>query len=197
MGLFISVEGPDGSGKTLQMDLLENALREKGYDVIRSREPGGTRIGEAVRKILLGSEYEGMDGVTEALLFAASRRQHVCEVIRPALDSSFVYQGVGRGLGFDKVMAINDYAMEGLLPDVTLLIYVDYETGLQRKKVQAGHELDRLEEETENFHRKINEGYYSLVRNDPDRVKLIDGCNAPEKVHQNVMQVILPYLQNR
>ena len=207
MGLFVSMEGPDGSGKTLQMDLLEQRLRNAGYDVLRSREPGGTAVGEAVREILLGPAYTGMDAVTEALLFAAARRQHVAEKIRPALsegrivlldryvDSSLVYQGIGRGLGMDYVQELNEPAVDGLLPDVTFLVYVDYEEGLRRKRRQSGHTMDRLEEEDESFHRMINQGYYSLAERDPARVVLIDGARSPEEVAEDIWQRIQGYLQ--
>lgn len=207
MGLFVSMEGPDGSGKTLQMDLLEERLRKEGYDVLRSREPGGTPIGEEIRKILLGPDYKEMDPVTEALLFAASRRQHVVEKIRPALeegkivlldryvDSSLVYQGIGRDLGMDLVQKINDIAIEGLQPDVTWLVYVDYEEGLRRKMSQTGHTMDRLEEQSDQFHRMINLGYYNLVERDPERVILIDGARSPEEVHEDIWARMQSYLK--
>lgn len=207
MGLFVSMEGPDGSGKTLQMDLLEERLRKEGYDVLRSREPGGTAIGEEIRKILLGSDFTEMDPLTEALLFASSRRQHVVEKIRPALqegkivlldryvDSSLVYQGIGRGLGMDFVQKINDIAIEGLQPDVTWMVYVDYEEGLRRKMAQSGHTMDRMEEQSDEFHRQINLGYYSLVERDPERVILIDGARTPEEVHQDIWNRMQAYLE--
>lgn len=207
MGLFVSMEGPDGSGKTLQMDLLEERLRKEGYDVLRSREPGGTAIGEEIRKILLGSDFTEMDPLTEALLFASSRRQHVVEKIRPALqegkivlldryvDSSLVYQGIGRGLGMDFVQKINDIAIEGLQPDVTWMVYVDYEEGLRRKMAQSGHTMDRMEEQSDEFHRQINLGYYSLVERDPKRVILIDGARTPEEVHQDIWNRMQAYLE--
>ena len=207
MGLFVSMVGPDGSGKTLQMDLLEERLRKEGYDVLRSREPGGTAIGEEIRKILLGSDFTEMDPLTEALLFASSRRQHVVEKIRPALqegkivlldryvDSSLVYQGIGRGLGMDFVQKINDIAIEGLQPDVTWMVYVDYEEGLRRKMAQSGHTMDRMEEQSDEFHRQINLGYYSLVERDPERVILIDGARTPEEVHQDIWNRMQAYLE--
>ena len=207
MGLFVSMEGPDGSGKTLQMDLLEERLKKEGYEVLRSREPGGTSIGEAIREILLGNGYTQMDAVTEALLFAASRRQHVVERIRPALaegkivlldryvDSSLVYQGIGRSLGMDFVQKINDIAIEGLQPDVTWMVYVDYEEGLRRKMAQSGHTMDRMEEQSDEFHRMINQGYYSLVERDPKRVILIDGARSPQIVHEEIWNRMQVYLQ--
>ena len=189
------------------MDLLEERLKKEGYDVLRSREPGGTAIGEEIRKILLGSDFTEMDPLTEALLFASSRRQHVVEKIRPALqegkivlldryvDSSLVYQGIGRGLGMDFVQKINDIAIEGLQPDVTWMVYVDYEEGLRRKMAQSGHTMDRMEEQSDEFHRQINLGYYSLVERDPERVILIDGARTPEKVHQDIWNRMQAYLE--
>ena len=148
-----------------------------------------------------------MDSVTEALLFAASRRQHVVERIRPALaegkivlldryvDSSLVYQGIGRSLGMDFVQKINDIAIEGLQPDVTWMVYVDYEEGLRRKMAQSGHTMDRMEEQSDEFHRMINQGYYSLVERDPKRVILIDGARSPQIVHEEIWNRMQVYLQ--
>ena len=139
MSLFITMEGSDGSGKTTQMDLLEAALRQRGLDVVRSREPGGTPIGEKIRGLILDPAHTEMDDRAEALLYAASRAQHVTQVIRPALergavmlcdryvDSSLIYQGVGRGLTVDAVETVNDWAVQGLMPDATFIMYIDYE----------------------------------------------------------------------
>lgn len=195
MSLFISFEGPDGSGKSLQMDLLAEDLRLKGLDVLTLREPGGTVIGEDIRSVLLDPSHKEMDPVTEAYLYAASRAQLVREKIRPALekgtivlldrfiDSSYVYQGIARGLGVDTVQAINRYALDGLMPDATFLVYIDYEEGLRRKKLQEGHSLDRLEQEKDRFHQKVNEGYRSLKDLSPGRVRLIDGTGSIQQVH--------------
>ena len=206
MSLFISMEGPDGSGKTLQMDLLEKSLLSRGLSVVRSREPGGTVIGEKIRNVILDPSGKEMDPVTEAYLYAASRAQHVAEKIRPALesgaivlldrfvDSSLVYQGIGRGLGIDYVWDLNHFAIGGLLPDVTFIVYIDYEEGLRRKAHQSGHTLDRLEREKEAFHRKVNEGYLELARRFPERIRLIDGARDIETVHQDILQKTLTLL---
>ena len=207
MSLFISMEGPDGSGKTLQMDLLEKALAERGLSVLRSREPGGTVIGEKIRDVILDPSGKEMDPVTEAYLYAASRAQHVAEKIRPALeagkvvlldrfvDSSLVYQGIGRGLGIDYVWELNRFAIGGLLPDVTFMVYIDYEEGLRRKRLQTGHTLDRKEKEKEAFHRQVNEGYLELARRFPERIRLIDGARDVETVHKDIWQQTLALLE--
>ena len=198
-GLFITMEGPDGSGKTLQMDLLEAALREQGYAVIRSREPGGTPIGEAIRSVILNPEYTEMDSMTEAMLYAASRAQHVAEKIRPALaqgtivlldrflDSSLVYQGIARGMTIETIEAINRFATGGLQPDTTLMVYIDYEEGLRRKKAQNGS-LDRMEAQQDGFHRRVNEGYLQLAQRYPERIQLIDGARDPQTIHQDILK---------
>lgn len=197
MGLLITLEGPDGSGKTCQMDELEKALKAAGYPVVRSREPGGTPIGEAIREVILNPAYTEMDKMTEALLYAASRAQHVAEKIKPALesgaivlldrflDSSLIYQGLGRGLGIETVEAINRFATGGLEPDATFMVYVSYEEGLRRKRKQ--HELDRLEGEKGDFHRLVNEGYKELATRYPERIQFIDGAREPEAVHADIM----------
>ncbi len=198
-GLLITMEGPDGSGKTMQMDLLEKALREQGYPVIRSREPGGTPIGEAIRNVILNPEYTEMDSMTEAMLYAASRAQHVAEKIKPAiaegyivlldrfLDSSLVYQGIGRGMTIETIEAINRFATGGLQPDATIMVYIDYEEGLRRKKQQNGS-LDRMEAQQDNFHRRVNEGYLQLAKRYPERIQLIDGARDPQTIHQDILK---------
>lgn len=200
MSLFISMEGPDGSGKTLQLDLLEEELKKEGIPYIRSREPGGTRISETIRDLILDPVNKEMDAVTEAYLYAAARAQHVSEVIRPALeagkvvlldrfiDSSLIYQGIGRGLGIEKIRDLNAFATGGLEPDVTFMVYIDYEEGLRRKQAQAGHELDRMEVQKADFHRLVNQGCLELCRRFPDRIRLIDGARTPEAVHKDIWE---------
>lgn len=207
MGLFISMEGSDGSGKTTQMNLLQDELVAAGYTVSRSREPGGTRIGEKLRDLILDPENVEMDERAEALLYAASRAQHIREVIRPAVergeimlcdrfvDSSLVYQGIGRELGIEDVAAINRWAIQGLLPDVTLILYIDFEEGLRRKKLQTNDHLDRLEQAAEDFHRRVNEGYLTLAEMYPDRIILINAMRSVEEIHADVMEKLKPYLE--
>lgn len=209
MGLFISMEGPDGCGKSLQLDLLEKQLKKLGYKVLRSREPGGTVIGERIRDILLDPGSSAMNPITEALLYAASRSQHVNEVIKPALengyivladrfiDSSLVYQGIGRGLGLENVEMVNRWAIQGTIPDLTLIVYIDYEEGLRRKQLQQGHRLDRLEQEKEDFHRRVSQGYLELARRYPDRIALIDGSKSIPDVQKAIWKRVEPLLQSR
>ena len=206
MSLFISLEGPDGSGKTMQLDLLETALRDAGYDVLRSREPGGTAISEKIRDLILDPANREMVPLTEAYLYAASRAHHVAQLIRPALaegkivlldrfvDSSLIYQGLGRGLGIDEVAQLNSFATGGLLPDVTFMVYIDYEEGLRRKLSQANHTLDRLEAEESSFHRMVNLGYLELTGRYPERIRLIDGARDPRTVHEDILQQTLALL---
>ncbi len=209
MSLFISLEGPDGSGKSLQMSLLKQALEDAGYDFLYSREPGGTPIGEAIRGLLLDPSRREMSAECEALLYAASRAQHVREKIFPALkegkivlldryvDSSLVYQGIGRELGVDTVYGINETATGGLLPDITFMVYIDYEEGLRRKQTQTGHDLDRLENEASAFHRKVNEGYLTIARKFPDRIRLIDGTRSIQEVHQDIWDCLMQLFEER
>ena len=167
-GIFITMEGPDGSGKTTQIDLLKKYLESKGYDIVIAREPGGTAISEAIRKIILNTEYQEMSYMTELLLYAAARAQLVNQVIKPALlegkavicdrfvESSAVYQGIGRGLGVDTVYEVNNYALGDVTPKLTILMDLDAEVGIRRKENQS--ELDRMELEDLSFHKRVVDG---------------------------------------
>lgn len=208
MGLFISVEGPDGSGKSLQMRLLEQSLREMDLPLVCTREPGGTEISERIRELLLDPKNRRLCARSEALLYAASRAQLVDEVIRPALeagnivlsdrfiDSSLVYQGIGRELGVDNVFGINRFAIADTLPDVTILIQIDFEEGLRRKAAQRGGVLDRMEQQADSFHQKVHDGFNNLAQFDPKRVVVVDGAQTPEKVHADILEALKPYLQD-
>ncbi len=183
-GIFITMEGPDGAGKTTQIERLKAYLTEAGYDVLLTREPGGTVISEAVRGILLDPAHKEMKPSTELLLYAAARAQLVGEVIGPAVeagkavisdrfvDSSVVYQGIARGLGVETVYEVNRPAIGAYMPDVTFLLDLPAEVGIARKKNQA--ELDRMEQESIEFHRKVAEGYRTLAARDPERILTID-----------------------
>ncbi len=183
-GIFITMEGPDGAGKTTQINLLSEYLKEKGYEVLVTREPGGTVISEAIRALLLDPAHTEMKPETEMLLYASARAQLVHEVIGPAIesgkavisdrfvDSSVVYQGIARGLGIDTVYAVNKPAIGDYQPDVTFLLDLPAETGIARKKEQA--ELDRMERETIEFHKKVAEGYRTLAERDPGRIFKVD-----------------------
>jgi len=195
-GLFITIEGPDGAGKSTQIPFIKRFLEGKGYKVLLTREPGGTVIGEKIRGILLDKNHQEMSDITEALLYSASRAQHVTEVIMPALnegivvlcdrfvDSSIVYQGKGRGLGLESIKNINDFATCGLTPDLTILLDIDPEIGL--KRVKATKEVDRLEQEKLDFHRKVYEGYKELVNMYPERIKVITANQPIEEVNKDI-----------
>lgn len=190
-GIFITLEGPDGSGKTTQIKMLRDYLEEKGFEVLITREPGGTKISEKIRNIILDPENKEMNGACEALLYAASRAQLVGEVILPALregkvviadrfvDSSIVYQGVARELGEDMIENINRFATSGKEPDVTFLINISPEIGIQRK--HSDGKLDRLEQENIMFHNKVHEGYNRL-KGKYSRIFEIDGTQSIEDI---------------
>jgi dTMP kinase len=190
--VFISFEGIEGSGKSTVMAAVERALRAEGRDVVVTREPGGTPVGDAAREILLHKRDLAIDPLTELMLMNASRAQLVADVIRPALargadvlcdrytHSSLAYQGYGRGVALDAVRSVCDAATRGLMPDLTLLIDISYETSRARISARGrGH--DRMEQEEEAFHRRIHDGYLEIARHD-ERVLRIDGERAPEEV---------------
>lgn len=199
-GLFISIEGTDGAGKSTQIELLKKYITEKGRDVIVTREPGGTPISEKIREIILDNNNSEMSDITEALLYAASRAQHVNEKIKPALmqgkiiicdrfvDSSIAYQSAARGLSKEVIENINKYAIDGIMPDITLYFDITPEEGIKRKKNM--HTLDRIEQEKEDFHRKVYEGYQLLVKMYPERIKRIDASKDIYDVHNQVLKYI-------
>lgn len=203
-GIFITMEGPDGAGKTTQIDLLKAYLEEKGYDTVITREPGGTAISEAVRAILLDRKYSEMSYMTELLLYASARAQLVEQVIKPALDagkaviadrfvdSSAVYQGIGRGLGVDTVYEVNSFALAGIMPQLTILMDLPAEIGIARKKNQA--ELDRMESEALDFHRRVAEGYRQLADRFPDRIMKIDATLPIEEIHAIIKDSVSNHL---
>ncbi|MBB6218707.1 dTMP kinase [Anaerosolibacter carboniphilus] len=206
-GLFITIEGPDGSGKTTQMKKIEEYFTAKGYEVVITREPGGTRIGEKIREIILDKNHVEMDNITEALLYAASRAQHVAEVIKPAVengkivicdrfvDSSLVYQGVGRNLGVALVEGINQVAIQGIMPDITFLFKLSPQIGIQRKFSQGNE--DRLEREKIDFHRRVFEGYMQLEALYPQRIRGIDASRTIQEVHEEIIGHIEELLESR
>ena len=197
MGLFITMEGPDGSGKSTQIELLRDYLSHKGYDIIVCREPGGTPISEAVRQVILNKDFTEMGNMTELLLYASARAQLVEEVIRPAInagkvvicdrfvESSVVYQGIARGMGIDLVYDVNRFAIGDTMPDITFFIDVDAQTGIARKKKQA--ELDRMEREALDFHIKVVEGYRKLAAMNSGRIHRIDGNLSIEEIHRQII----------
>lgn len=199
-GYFITIEGPDGSGKSTITKLLSNYLKDIGKEVILTREPGGTKISEDIRKIVLDNENVDMSYVTEALLYAASRAQHVHEKIVPAIEdgkiiiserfvlSSLVYQGIGRGLGVDKVKGINDFAIQGVEPDLILFFDINPEIALSRKT--RGNKGDRLEREDLEFHKKVYDGYLSLKELYQEKLKTIDASKTKEETFGQVRAIV-------
>ncbi len=196
-GKFISFEGGDGSGKSTQINLLKQYLENKGYEVVFSREPGGTKIGEKIREIILDVENKEMTGEAEALLYAAARAQHVGELIIPSLnegkivildrfiDSSLVYQGMARGLGVDEVRMINEFGTKKILPNISIYLDLHAEKGLGRKKEQA--KLDRLESEGISFHEKVREGYLKNAKENADRFIVVDASKKIEDIHKEIV----------
>ncbi|MBR1772620.1 MAG: dTMP kinase [Eubacterium sp.] len=192
-GIFITMEGPDGSGKSTQIELLKEYLEGAGYDVLITREPGGNRISEAIREIILNSEYTEMSPVTEMMLYASARAQLIAEVIGPAIesgkavisdrfvDSSLVYQGMARGLGVETVYEINKVAIGEYMPQLTIMLDLPAEVGISRKKDQK--ELDRMELESLEFHKKVAAGYREMAQRFPERIKSIDATLPIEEIY--------------
>ena len=199
-GIFITMEGPDGSGKTTQIDLLKKYLESRGYDSVIAREPGGTVIGEAIREIILNPEYREMSHMTELLLYASARAQLVNQVIKPALlsgkavicdrfvESSAVYQGIGRGLGVDTVYEINNYALGEVKPELTIFMDLDAADGIRRKKSQT--DLDRMELEDLSFHKRVVEGYRQLAELYPERIFPVDATLSIEEIHSMIVNEV-------
>jgi dTMP kinase len=193
MSLFITFEGPDGSGKTTQIELLAESLRDQGHEVLITREPGGTSIGDQIRDVVHDVKNVEMTRETEFLLYSASRAQLVRQVIRPHLkrggtvlcdrfaDSSMAYQGYGRELDLDTVRCITRFATGGLCPDLTVYLDLPVEVGLQRKEsahaAQAG-EWNRLDQQTLDFHQRVRQGYLRMAEADPDRWLAVDAAQS-------------------
>ena len=209
-GLFITLEGPDGSGKSTQFRLLSQRLTAAGFAVLESAEPGGTPIGRQIRRILLDSANRELAPTTELLLMFAARAQNVEEWILPALregkivlsdrftDSTLAYQGAGRGLGADVVLQVDRIACHGLAPDLTICVDVDTDTGLARAHIRNSEsaELDesRIDQEAVEFHHKVRDAYFALAEAEPERVRIIDGNKAPELVADAVWTEVSTYL---
>lgn len=207
-GLFITFEGPEGSGKTTVSRYVYESLLKLGYPVIYTREPGGIDIAEQIRHIVLDPKNTAMDPKTEALLYAASRRQHFVEKILPALndnkivlcdrfvDSSLAYQGIARGIGFDEVLGINEFAIEGHFPDLTLYLEIDAQKGLSR--IERREFLDRLDREALEFHEKVVEGYHSVMEHFSHRVIRInadqDVLKVQEVAYEHVLSKVKSYV---
>jgi len=202
-GQLISFEGPEGSGKSTQISRLAAQLQKNGREVVTTREPGGTEIGEQIRNIIVhNSKGDEMCAETELLLFTAARAQVVREVIAPALvrgavvlsdrflDSSTVYQGIGRNLAADPVSQINRFAVGNVMPALTLVIDVPTEVGLARIRQRASDLPDRMERENLDFYKKIREGYLLLAQGMPDRVVVIDGTPTPDAIEKKIWAIV-------
>lgn len=195
--MFIAFEGGEGAGKSTQEALLADHLVAHGHEVVRTREPGGTPAGEAIRAIVLSPEYEGLDDRSEALLFAASRGEHVARVIRPALergavvvcdryiDSSVAYQGAGRNLGTDVVRELSLWATNALLPDLTVVLDIDPEIGLARL-----HSRDRLEAQPLEYHQRVRQAFLDLAAAEPDRYIVVDATQDPNAMAARIREVV-------
>lgn len=195
-GIFITFEGGDGAGKTTQAELLASWIAERGIEVVRTREPGGTRLGVALRELLLHGDH--VDARAEALLYAADRAQHVATVVRPALergaavvqdryiDSSLAYQGAGRPLDATQVRRISEWATDGLWPHLTVLLDVDPALAVERRE-QDGGRADRLEAEAREFHRAVREGFRALAAADPDRYLVLDAARPVDELHADIV----------
>jgi len=201
--MFITLEGPEGSGKTTAVEKAVQELQKMGYSVIRTREPGGTEISEQIRNVILDKNNTKMDARTEALLYAASRRQHLVEKVWPAikegkivicdryLDSSLAYQGGARGLGIDNILNINLFATENTWPDLTLLFDLDPEIGLARIAKNASREINRLDLEKIEFHKQVRQTFLDLAKRYPDRYVIIDAGKSQEEVAKQTLDAIL------
>lgn len=205
---FVTFEGPEGSGKTTQLRLLAPWLQAQGIDTVTTREPGGTRISEQIRELLHDCANTEMTAETENLLYAAARAQHVAEVIRPALaagktvlcdrffDSTYAYQGYGRGLPMEALRRITQFATQGLVPDVTFYFDVPSEIGLQRRS-GSGEAMNRLDLETLTFHRRVREGYLALIEEEPERWYTIDATPPIDAVQASLRTLVLHKIVRR
>lgn len=204
-GWFITFEGPDGSGKTTVSTKVAERLQASGIDTMLTREPGGIEIAEQIRRVILNPKNTAMDSKTEALLYAASRRQHLIEKVLPALaegrlvlcdrfiDSSLAYQGVGRGLGIDKVLQINEFAIEGRFPDKTLFLDLSAEEGLRR--IESRTDKDRLDQEALDFHLRVTDGYRQVRERFKDRMIVINAAQPVDQVAEACLNRILELIQ--
>jgi dTMP kinase len=203
--MFITLEGPEGSGKSTQALMLAQFLSENGFSVVATREPGGTSIGDQIRRVLHDIENEEMEPVTEFLLYSSSRAQLVREVIRPALllnkvvlcdrfaDSSIAYQGYGRGLDLETLLAVTDFATGGLVPDLTFLLDIDVQAGLSRR-IDGEEEMNRLDLQEIAFHQRVREGYHQLAAADPERWVVTDAGGHPLEVQGELRRITLDRL---
>lgn len=201
-GFLISLEGPEGAGKTSVLEALIPVLEDRGVEVLTTREPGGVLIGEKIREVILDPSHTEMDPKTELLLYIASRRQHLVEKVLPALaagklvimdrfiDSSVAYQGFGRGLDIDAIDWLNEFATDGLKPDLTLYFDIEVEEGLARIAANSNREVNRLDMEGLDLHRKVRQGYLSLLEREGNRIEKIDASLPLDQVIENTQQLL-------
>ncbi|HSM55975.1 MAG TPA: dTMP kinase [Candidatus Sulfomarinibacteraceae bacterium] len=206
--MFITFEGPDGSGKTTQIALLANFLREQGFSVLTTREPGGTAIGDQIRACLHDVRNTGMTAAAEILLYSASRAQLVQETIRPALaegrivlcdryaDSTLAYQGHGRGLSLDDLTYITRFATGDLRPDLTFLLDLDAEAGLQRRET-GGDEINRMDMQSASFYQRVREGYRKMAADEPERWIVLDADRPVNAIQCDVREAVTERLNLR
>lgn len=207
MSVFVTFEGGEGSGKSSALKEIVSRLEKEGYQIVLTREPGGTPISEEIRDVILDKNNTKMDPRTEALLYAASRRQHLVEKIWPAikegkivlcdryLDSSLAYQGGARGLGIDEVLAINMFATEGTFPNLTILFDIEPEKGLERIAANKGREVNRLDLESLPFHHRVRNTFLELAKKYPKRYLVIDASKSMEEVASEAYEAILGLLK--
>lgn len=201
-GLFIVFEGGEGTGKTTAIDSIYNWIIENKFKCIKTREPGGIKISEQIRQVILDIENKSMDSRTEALLYAAARRQHLVEKVIPALeegtivlcdrfiDSSLVYQGYARNLGIEEVMSINKFAIGEYMPDLSILFDLDPKIGLERINNNKDREINRLDLEKLDFHEKVRAGYNAVYENNKDRIVKIDAEQSKENVINEIKNIL-------
>ena len=201
-GFLVSLEGPEGAGKTSVLEALIPVLEDRGVEVLTTREPGGVLIGEKIREVILDPSHTEMDPKTELLLYIASRRQHLVEKVLPALaagklvimdrfiDSSVAYQGFGRGLDIEAIDWLNEFATDGLKPDLTLYFDIEVEEGLARIAANSNREVNRLDMEGLDLHRKVRQGYLSLIEREGNRIEKIDASLPLDQVIENTQQLL-------
>ncbi|MDQ0233375.1 dTMP kinase [Metabacillus malikii] len=201
-GIFITFEGPEGAGKTTIINLVKEHFQKMGIRANFTREPGGIQIAEKIREVILNKDHVNMDARTEALLYAAARRQHLVEKVIPALqrgevvicdrfiDSSLAYQGYARGLGINEVYSINEFAINGQLPDLTIYFQIEPEEGLKRIESSANREKNRLDLEQLSFHQKVQTGYEKVIEKFPERFTVVDAAKSVKDVLQDVLSIL-------
>ncbi|MUT67734.1 dTMP kinase [Paenibacillus sp. NEAU-GSW1] len=201
-GIFITIEGGEGSGKTTLIERLAHTMQQRGQIAVTTREPGGIPIAEQIRSVILDRSHTGMDARTEALLYAAARRQHLVEKVAPALqagqivicdrfvDSSLAYQGYARELGMEEVWSINRFAIGDWMPQLTVYLDIDPSVGLNRISRASEREVNRLDLESLAFHKRVREGYRELLKRYPERIVRVDAEGTPEQVFADVLAVV-------